>query len=310
MAVVLVSPRSAEAPEWERLLRERIPDVDFRVYPECGAVEDIDVALAWKPPPGVLAGFPRLALICSLGMGVDHLFADPLLPPHVPIARLIDGNMVDQMSEYALYGVLRFHRRFDVYEAFQCARRWEELPLPHTAGRRVGIMGIGVIGSDCARKLKALGFRVLGWSRTRKELPGVECLHGLDGLPVFLRETEILLVVLPATPETIGILNAARLRMLRPNAYLINIARGNLVVEADLLQALDSGHIAGAFLDVTQEEPLPIASPLWSHPKVRLTPHIAGLTNPATAIDPIVDNIRRLQSGRPLRDLADRALGY
>lgn len=309
MAVLLVSSRSEEAPQWERLLRQRMPDADFRVYPACGVVEDIDVALAWKPPHGALARFPRLTLIYSLGMGVDHLLSDPLLPD-VPIARLIDANMVHQMSEYALYAVLHFHRRFDVYEAFQRARRWEELPLPHTAERRVGILGIGVIGSECARKLAALGFRVLGWSRTRKELPGVECWHGLDRLPMFLREAEILLVLLPATPETTGILDAARLRMLQPGAYLINIARGNLVVEADLLQALDAGHIAGAFLDVTQEEPLMPASPLWMHPKVRVTPHIAGLTNPATAIVPIVDNLRRLRSGLPLRDLVDRARGY
>jgi glyoxylate/hydroxypyruvate reductase A len=171
-------------------------------------------------------------------------------------------------------------------------------------------MGIGVIGSECARKLAALGFRVLGWSRTRKELPGVECLHGLDRLPAFLHETEILLVVLPATQETAGILDAARLRMLRPGACLINIARGSLIVESDLLAALDAGHLEGAFLDVTQNEPLPASSPLWTHPKVRLTPHIAGLTNPATAIEPIVDNIRRLKSGRPLRDLVERARGY
>jgi glyoxylate/hydroxypyruvate reductase A len=151
---------------------------------------------------------------------------------------------------------------------------------------------------------------VLGWSRTRKQLPGVECLHGLDRLPMFLREVEILLVVLPATPETVGIVNAATLDLLRPGGYVINIARGNLVVETDLLQALESGQLAGAFLDVTQTEPLPAASPLWTHRKVRVTPHIAGLTNPATAIVPIADNIRRLQTGQPLLDLVDRARGY
>jgi glyoxylate/hydroxypyruvate reductase len=309
-AVLLISPRTDEAEEWGRLLRSRIPQLDFRVYPQTGNVDDIEVALAWKPPPGVLARFARLKLICSLGMGVDHLLQDPQLPHSVPIARLVDRNMAEQMSEYALYCVLHFHRRFDVYERFQHSRRWEELPLPHTAARRVGVMGLGVIGEDCARKLAALGFQVSGWSRTPKQIDSVQCFHGRDQLVEFLRGAEIVLLALPLTPDTDGILDAHTLGLLPRGCYIINIARGSLIIEADLLQALDAGHVAGAFLDVVEREPLSSESPLWTHPYVRLTPHIAGLTNPQTAIEPIAENIRRLRSGRPLLDLVDLDRGY
>ena len=311
MAVVLlVTPRTDEAGDWGRLLRQRIPGVDFRVHPDGGNPADIEVALAWKPPHGLLARLPALKLICSLGMGVDHLLEDPQLPRTVPLARLVDRNMAEQISEYALYAALHFHRRFDVYERFQRTGRWQELPLPHTAARRVGVMGLGVIGEDCARKVRALGFRVLGWSRTPKRIDGIRCFDGPGQLAQFLGETEILLLALPLTPQTAGILNARSLRSLPSGCYVVNVARGGLIVEADLLQALDAGHVAGAFLDVTEHEPLPPGHPLWTHPNVRITPHIAGLTNPQTAIEPIAENIRRLSAGEPLLDLVDLARGY
>lgn len=309
-AVLLVTPRRDEATEWVRLLRERIPGIDVRIHPDVGDPVDIEIALAWKAPHGLLATFPRLKLICSLGMGVDHLLCDADLPRTVPIARLIDRNMIEQMSEYALYAVLHFHRRFDVYERFQRDRRWQELPLPHTGSRCVGVMGLGANGEDCARKLAALGFKVLGWSRTPKHVAGVECLYGAEDLPRFLGATEILVVALPLTHATAGILNTRTLSLLPRGSFLVNLARGGLVVEVDLLQALNGGQLAGAFLDVTEQEPLPANNPLWSHPSVRLTPHIAGLTNPQTAVEVIAENIRRLRSGAPLRDLIDNERGY
>lgn len=309
-AVLVVTPRSAEADEWRRLLRQRLPDIEVRVCPDTGPVDDIEVVLAWKPPRGLLATFPRLKLICSLGMGVDHLLSDPELPLDIPIARLVDRNMVEQMSEYALYAVLHFHRRFYVYERFQRERRWRELPLQDTQARRIGVMGMGVTGRDSASKLAALGFGVTGWSRTPKQVPGVRCLHGQEALGALLADSEILLITLPLTAETAGILDARRLRLLPRGSYVINMARGSLIVEADLLQALDEGQVAGAFLDVTEQEPLPPEHPLWTHPSVRLTPHIAGLTNPRTAVEPIAENIRRLRAGKPLLDLIDAARGY
>lgn len=310
MVVVLVTPRGEQAEIWRAGLSRLLGAIEFHVFPDVGDPARVDVALAWKAPPGALARFPNLKLICSLGMGVDHLLQDPLLPAHVPVARLVDANMVEQMSEYVLYGILHFHRRFDVYARYQREKRWEELPLPHTALRRIGIMGIGEIGTDCAGKAAALGFSVRGWSRSPKAIPGVECFAGDDQLPAFLRETDILVSVLPLTAETRGIVNARTLASLPQGAYFINVARGGLVCEDDLLAALDSDRLAGALLDVTAAEPLPEASPLWTHPKVVLTPHIAGLTNPQTAVHPIADNLRRLADGRPLLHLVERSRGY
>lgn len=310
MVVLLVTPRSDQAEIWRARLQAQLPAIELRVHPQVGDPTEIDVAMAWKAPHGVLASLPRLRLICSLGMGLDHLLDDPTLPAAVPIVRLVDPNMVEQMSEYALYAVLHFHRRFDVYERFQRSRHWEELPLPHTRQRRVGVMGLGEIGADCAQKLAALGFRVLGWSRNRKALADVDCYSGNDALPAFLAECEILVTVLPLTAQTTGIIDARTLALLPRGAYFVNIARGALVNEHDLLQALDSGQLEGAMLDVTQTEPPPPSHPFWNHPKVRITPHIAGLTNPDTAAEPIALNIRRLLAGEPLLHLVDRARGY
>lgn len=309
MAVLLVTPRRDEASTWERLLRERIPEIDFEVHPGDIDAAKVEIALAWRPPRGLLAGFPRLRLICSLGMGVDHLLEDPTLPD-VPITRLVDPAMTEQLSEYALYAVLHYHRRFDEYARLQHERDWKELPLTYAHERNVGVMGLGVVGLACAERLFACGFRVSGWSRRPKALPGMRCLHGEAGLRNFLATAEILLVTLPLTAQTRGILDRRTLERLPGGAYVINIARGDLVVERDLLAALDSDRLAGAFLDVFQREPLPAGDPLWRHPKVRITPHVAGITDPRSAVDAIADNIRRLWAGQPLRDLIDREAGY
>ena len=310
MVILLVTSHAGQAEIWRSELLKRMPDVSLRVYPQIGDPAEIEVALAWKAPHGVLASLPRLRLICSLGMGLDHLLDDPTLPLDVPIVRLVDPNMVQQMSEYALYAVLHFHRRFDVYERFQRTRHWEELPLPHTERRHVGVMGLGEIGADCALKLAALGFQVSGWSRSARALQGIRCFSGESGLATFMATAEILVVVLPLTSATAGVVNAKTIARMPRGAYVVNIARGALVVEQDLLAALDSGQLAGAMLDVTQTEPLPANHPLWTHPNVRITPHIAGLTNPYTSIEPIADNIRRLRSGAPLQHLVDRRRGY
>jgi glyoxylate/hydroxypyruvate reductase A len=310
VVILLVTPRVEKALEWRELLAARLPGVELRVWPEVGDAAQVEIALAWKAPPGVLASLPSLRLICSLGMGVDHLLDDATVPRDVPIARLVDPNMVAQMSEYVLYAVLHFHRRFDVYDRFQREQRWEELPLPDTAKRRVGILGLGTIGTECARRLLALGFDVAGWSRSSRTVAGVETFAGPGGLDAFLGRCDILVSVLPLTSATAGIVNEAALARLPEGASFVNVARGGLVVEADLLAALDSGRLAGAMLDVTQAEPLPVQHPLWRHPRVRITPHIAGLTNPPTAVGPIVENLLRLRDGLPLLHLVERARGY
>ncbi|MBV8535769.1 MAG: glyoxylate/hydroxypyruvate reductase A [Alphaproteobacteria bacterium] len=294
---------------WRAALTKRLPDLDMRVWPETGAATDIEAALVWNHPPGSLKPFPNLRAILSLGAGVNHILDDPELPD-VPIARIVDPGLATGMAEYATLAVLRYHRNFDVYERQQGVGHWKRLPIPVTAARRVGVLGLGEIGSACARMIAGLGFPVAGWSRTPRSLPGVAAYAGRDTLTPFLAQTDILVCVLPLTAATRGILNRTTLAALPRGAFLINIARGAHVVDQDLIAALDSGHLAGATLDVFAHEPLPREHPFWSHPKVTLTPHIASITNPETAADGVAENLRRLADGRPLLHLADRARGY
>ena len=309
MALLFLSPTDNPV-VWTQTLTGLMPDLDMRIWPATGDVADIDVALVWKPPLGELQRFPNLKLIISLGMGVDHLFQDPALPPHVPLARIVDPSIITQMAEYVCLAVLRHYRRMDEYERFQRERRWQRLPLADTAKCSVGLLGLGIIGSHTARQLLALGFPVLGWSRTPRSLEGVEGFHGSRGLESFLRRSTVLVCLLPLTRDTEDIINAATLAMLPAGAYVINCARGGHVVEEDLLAALDQGHIAGTTLDVFRQEPLPPDHPFWSHPRVHVTPHIAGLTNPRTTAPQVVENIRRLQAGQLLLNPVDRERGY
>lgn len=296
---------------WKRRLEALDPSIEVRLWPDPGSLDGIEAALVWKPPAGLLATLPRLRLVLSLGMGVDHVFADPALPKSVPVVRLVDPDLVNRMSEYCALAVLRYHRNADAYDAFQRARQWKALPNePAGASRGVGILGLGEIGRDLAAKLAPFGFRLAGWSRTPKRVPSVESYHGAEGFKPFLARSEIAVCLLPLTPETEGILNEAAFAALPKGAVVVNAARGGHVVDADLLAALDGGHVAAAQLDVFRQEPLPPEHPFWTHPKVRITPHNAGLTNPETAAAQIVENLRRLRAGERLLNVVDPARGY
>lgn len=309
MALLFLS-KADDPVRWSAALRHHLPDLDIRVWPNTGDVAEIDAAMVWNHPAGELRRYPNLRLILSLGAGVNHVLDDPNLPPGVPIARIVDPGLTGGMVEYAILSVLRYHRHLDVYERFQREAKWKKLPSPDTTNRGVGILGLGEIGGACGQALSAFGFPVAGWSRTPKSIEGIISYVGDGGLKPFLARTEILVCVLPLTAATRGIINAEFLAALPKGAFVINIARGGHVVDADLIAALDSGHIAGATLDVFQPEPLPSDHPFWRHPKITMTPHIASLTNPDTAVLPIVENLRRLASGKPLLHLVDRKAGY
>ena len=298
------------AARWRAQLERLTRELDIRVWPEIGDPADIDYALVWRPEPGLLAALPNLKLILSLGAGVDHLLGDPQLPRHLPIVRLVDPHMTAAMSEYVVLQVLRLHRRDLDYRAQQEARDWRELDQKNAADRRVGILGFGELGQDAAHKLKALGFDVAGWSRSAKTAAGIATYAGAAGLPPLLARSEILVCLLPLTPETEGILNARSLALLPQGAALVNAARGAHLVEEDLLAALASGQVSAAVLDVFADEPLPLGHPFWHHPRIVVTPHVAAFTNPATAAPIILDNIRRFEEGRPLLNRVDPARGY
>ncbi len=310
-AVVFISEED-DAERWRRALEPHLPGLDWRAWPDAvGDAADITIALVWRPRPGVLKDFPNLKAIYHLGAGVEMLLADETLPRHIPLIRMVDPALTAGMTEYVVHRVLHYHRRFDLLAERQRGRVWKWMEAPETAKRRVGILGLGVLGRDAAEKLIGLGFRAIaGWSRTSAEVPGVENFHGPDGLAPFLGRTEILVCLLPLTPATRGIINAQTLARLPRGAFVVNAARGGHVVEADLLAGLDSGHIAGASLDVFATEPLPDDSPLWNHPGVMVTPHIASLSVPASAAPDIAANIRRVEAGETPTDLVDFERGY
>ncbi len=302
--------RDTDGLQWKAVLEAAFGPVDFRTLDTLGNTADIEIVLAWKPPRGLIASFANAKMIVSLGMGVDHLLADDQLPAGVPITRIMDDGLVGQMSEYALYWALRHHRDIDKYAASQKTAAWKPEDFIDTIHRRIGVMGLGTIGQDIAGKFARLGFPTAGWSRTKKSIPDVETFHEAYGLKPFLARSDILINVLPLTRQTRGLLNSEAFAALPAGAYFINIARGGHVVDDDLLAALESGHLGGATLDVFNEEPLPAGHAYWRHPKVRVTPHIAGATNPRTASPGVIENIERLRSGQPLIHRVDPKSGY
>jgi len=302
--VKILFASETEKPEfWIPLLQQALPGDKFVTEVQ----GDIDAALIATPPKGLLARLEGVKLIQSLWMGVDRLLEDPGLPKGVPLARLIDPGMVAAMSETVLAHVLDWHKHHYRYRAQQADRQWRRRKQYLTSDRTVGILGLGELGSDAARKLLALGFNVAGYSRRPKSLPGVQCFTELEPM---LRITDALVCLLPLTAQTKGILNGRNLGKLRKYACVVNVARGGHLVVPDLLQLLDAGHLGHAFLDVFDPEPLPSSSPLWKHPGVTVTPHSAALTEPRTAIPKIVENVERVRRGETPLHLVDFSAGY
>lgn len=315
---MIVAFYSANRPfaAWAPGLAAAMPWVELRdgsPSAEPGALGDpaaIDAAIVWRPAPGWLASLANLKLILSQGAGTDHIFNDPMLPRHLPVLRLIDPAMTRAMVEYVTFQVLRLHLQDPVFRAQQQARRWQQqVPIP-AAERRVGLLGLGTLGSAAAAALTGLGFQVAGWTRTPKEVPGIEAFSGPDGLQALARRSDILVCLLPLTSATTGILNRALFEQLPPGASVINAGRGGHLVEADLLAALAAGRIGHAVLDVFETEPLPPVHPFWDHAQVTITPHVAAITNPVTAARVMAANLRRLEAGDAFADRVDPNVGY
>jgi glyoxylate/hydroxypyruvate reductase A len=296
--------------EWLEGFRAAAPEIEFRVWPDIGAPQDIDSAVVWKLPAGELKALPNLKCICSLGAGVDHIFSDPDLPRGVPVTRLVDPVMGRRMAEYVLAEILRRQRNLDAYLEQQRRRAWRILPQPDAGEITVGIMGLGVLGGAVARTLASLGYDVAGWSQSPKSEPDIACFHGQDQFPAFLARSHYVVCLLPLTSETRGILNREIFAAMPRGGHIINVGRGDHLVEADLLAALDDGTLSGATLDVMTPEPLPADHPFWTHPKIVVTPHVSSLSNPRTAIEQITANLRRCRRGEPLKNVADPGRKY
>ena len=309
-SVLIIHVKSKRRTWWKDHLQSLLPDLECRLWDEDVDPATVHYAVVWKPPTGGLARFPNLRCIVSVGAGIDHVLADSQLPAHVPIIRTTGDDLTLRMREYICLHVLRFHRDLPGQENAQAAREWRNTVKPTAGDRRVGIMGLGKLGSDAAQALRQLGFAVSGWTRTRKDLPGVQTFAGAGELADFLRQQEILVCLLPLTDTTRNILNADLFAQLPRGAYLVNAARGEHLVEQDLLDALDSGQIAAATLDVFREEPLPPAHPFWTHQNILVTPHVASMIDPESGGKEIAANLTRFINGEPVADLVDLAQGY
>lgn len=312
---ILVAMDGPQAESWLPLLKGRADGRDLRIWPDTvGDKSDIAYAFVWRPPPGLLATLPNLKAILNIGAGVDALLTDATLP-RLPIARAAHPDLTKRVVGYVVLHVLAHHNRTWIYHAQQRERVWQPHRHPSSDEVAVGIMGMGVIGSEAAQVLARLGFRVAGWSRTPKSIPAIETFHGDAGLDTFLARTEILVCLLPLTPQTERLLDLALFRKLNRSgpaggAFVVNAARGAIQVDADIVAALDEGSLAAATLDVFPNEPLPPDSPLWAHPRVTLTPHVAGDISPEAFADQLFAQVDRFERGQPLENMIDRDRGY
>ncbi|BDA82660.1 glyoxylate/hydroxypyruvate reductase A [Aureimonas sp. SA4125] len=311
---ILLSVTGFQPTDWINALHRLAPRRPVILEPNSGSDPSVDYAIVWKQRPGILAGLPNLKAIFSIGAGVDHILRDTHLPD-VPIVRIVADDLTGRMSEYVVWRVLDHFRRGMAYRTQQAAGIWHDRVQPAARELTVGIMGLGELGRDAAEKLGMLGFRIVGWSRTQKTIAGVDSFHGASGLDPFLARTDILVVLLPITPETHGILDTglfSRLKQRTPigGPVLINAGRGGLQVETAILKALDDETLMEASLDVFETEPLPASSRLWKHPRVFVTPHAAATSNADALVPQILSQIDAFERGEPLQHLVDRKAGY
>ena len=309
MTLLLIASDRDLSP-WAIALQACDPELDVQIWPQIVHTADATFALCWRQQANIWSQFPNLRGISSLGAGVDHLLQDPTLPANIPIVRLVDPLLAQSMFEYICAAVMGVLRDFDRYQDQQSAACWHPQNLTLSQHCTVGMMGLGQLGAYTAERLTQIGFNVVGWSRSPKQLTGIATYAGNAQLPEFLQRANILVCLLPLTEQTRNILNSALFEQLPRQAYLINVARGKHLVEADLLAAIDAGQIRGACLDVFRQEPLPPDHPFWRHPQIRVTPHCSSITNPESAAPQIVENYRRSQAGQPLLNQVSRSRGY
>jgi glyoxylate/hydroxypyruvate reductase A len=309
-AQLVLSDTGANFATWENAFRKAAPELGLVHDQPERDLSGLRYCMTWKPLPGVYARMPDLTALFVLGAGVERFLGDATIPPEVRIVKMAEPGLTQAMEHYVLWQVLNHHRRFWELEAAQRETRWIDQTYPAPWERKVGVMGLGTLGEAVARVLKSFGFDTRGWSRSAKAIEGVTVFAGTDRIEAFLDGLEVLVCLLPLTPETQGILNADLFRHLAPGAGLINVGRGAQLNEADLLSGLESGQLAAASLDVFAAEPLPAAHPFWRHPRIFVTPHLASDVDPESAAIAIKHQIERFEAGQALEHVADRARGY
>ncbi len=292
---------------WVDAIKAEKPDVKLYVYPEKHDPNEIDYAVTWKHPKGLFNNYSNLEVIASIGAGVDHIISDPEIPKDIVITRVVDEQLTKDMSAFVLALVLDKMRNISLHHA---EKKWNPLPYQTLEEEQIGIMGLGVLGKAAALTLAKNGLKVSGWSKSKKHIEGVSTYNGKNGLNDFLKNTSILICLLPLTSETENILSKELFEKLPNGAYLINIARGQHLVEQDLLEMLDKEHLSGASLDVFRTEPLPEEHPFWKHPKVHVSPHIASVTDPKKVVSQLMENYDRLQNDKPMKNVVELEKEY
>lgn len=295
---------------WKQTLLKIDPMIKVDIFPYIGEWSSVEFACVWKHPLGLLRQFPNLKCIASLAAGVDFIFQDGESLPQVPIVRIMDDYMAKDIIQYVVAYVLNDIKRIEHWATQQKQKTWAKQPPFNFSEKTIGVMGLGFLGGQTVQTLKSLGLNTIGYSLSEKSIPGVPTFVGEQGLNQFLSETDILVCMLPLTEMTRGILNHTVFSKLPQGAYLINVGRGDHLAEADLIQALESGQLSRACLDVFSFEPLPVSHPFWSHPQIQITPHIASVTNALTAAPQLLNNFRNLQQGKTLANVVNRAKGY
>jgi glyoxylate/hydroxypyruvate reductase len=294
---------------WARMFAQGMPDTAFRVWPDVGDPAQVRFLAAWLPPEDLARTFPNLEVLFSVGAGVDQLNLEQL-PSHVRLVRMVEPALVATMCEYVSFAVLALHRDLPLYLSQQRGRVWQEHHVRPPGASRVGVMGTGMLGRAALAQLRGLGFDCAGWSRSQREEPGVRCYTGAAELDDFLARTDILVCLLPLTDNTRGILGRSLFKTMPTGAALINVGRGGHLVERDLLEALNTGQLRAAVLDVCNEEPPAADHPFWTHPKIWLTPHIASTTQPESAAQAVLANLARYVRGEAMDGQVDPRRGY
>jgi glyoxylate/hydroxypyruvate reductase A len=305
MSVIVISPgRDPEA--WVQELKNQHPGMKIIAYPEEHAKEEVEYAVTWKHPRGIFKNYPNLKVIASMGAGVDHITSDPEIPENVTITRIIDDQLTIDMSAFVLALVMNHLRDLSFHHNHTS---WEQTDYLRIEDQHIGVMGVGVLGSAVVKTLTNVGFEVSGWA-TQPKPDAAITIYGEDQLDEFLSQTNILVCLLPLTQQTENILNKELFQKLPKGAYIINVARGQHLVEHDLIEMVDTGHLSGASLDVFRKEPLPAEHPFWKNPKIRISPHIASVTDPRSVVPQLVQNYVRMTEGKPLKNIVKRQKGY
>jgi glyoxylate/hydroxypyruvate reductase A len=310
MTVALYLPLEDKTQWWVNMLAEMLPGWTVKALDAVTDPAEVEYAVVWRPRTGDIAKFPNLKAVVSIGAGIDHVLADSELPEGVPIIRTVGDDLTQRMREYVALHVLRHHRDMPRQLQAQAEKDWHAIVVPVAPNRTVGVMGLGNLGAAAAQTLSALGFNTRGWSKSPKDIPGVETFAGPEGMDAFLDGCEILVNLLPLTEQTTGILNAELFGKLAEGACLINCARGPHLVDADLLEALESGQIKQATLDVFHIEPLPVEHQFWDHPAITVTPHVASQIDAVTGGRIIAANLKTFEETGTCADLADAKRGY